>query len=405
MIKQLYRKFPKIRFALWDRAEERPSPVTTYYLILVPVICLMIMGFVMVFSASTILAISEGQNPYLAYTRHLIIMGVGALVLAIVMRLPAKFWMIFTPFIFLATLVGQGLVLTPLGIEIGGNKNWISLPVIGPVQPGEALKVGLALWIGWILIRPHIDRSNPLHMGINVGFPVLLSIGLIMAGEDMGTALIFLALVAGALIAAGIPLRWWAYLSVVAAAGSAFFVVQKPSRLTRVLGVIPGFREPPSTHLPEQGDHALWALGSGGLTGLGPGASREKWNYLAAAHTDFIYAVLGEELGLIGTMFVLVSFGVLLYGIYRLTTWHHDDFARITTGAIGTWIGAQAIVNMGFVVGLTPIIGVPLPLISTGGSAFLVTCLAFGIVLGFARQDAGMERAFGVRNLLRNPSK
>lgn len=405
MIKQLHRKFPKIRFALWDRTEERPSPVTTYYLILVPVICLMVMGFVMVFSASTILAISEGQNPYLAYTRHLVIMGVGALVLAIVMRLPAKFWIIFTPLIFLGTLIGQGLVLTPLGMEVGGNKNWINIPIIGPVQPGEALKVGLALWLGWILIRPHIDRANPLHMGINVGLPVLASIGLIMAGEDMGTALIFLALVAGALIAAGIPLRWWAYLSVVAAAGSAFFVVQKPSRLTRILGVIPGFREPPSTHLPEQGDHALWALGSGGLTGLGPGASREKWNYLAAAHTDFIYAVLGEELGLIGTMFVLVSFGVLLYGIYRLTTWHRDDFARITTGGIGTWIGAQAIVNMGFVVGLTPIIGVPLPLISTGGSAFLVTCLALGIVLGFARQDAGMERAFGVRNLLRNPSK
>ncbi|MDO5729054.1 MAG: putative peptidoglycan glycosyltransferase FtsW [Actinomycetaceae bacterium] len=404
MIKQLYQKIPKFRLDLWGRGDESPSPVTTYYLILVPVICLMVMGFVMVFSASTILAISDGQNPYLAYARQLIIMALGALVLTVVMRLPKKLWMWIIPAVFLGTLIGQGLVLTPLGVEAGGNKNWISIPLIGLVQPGEALKIGLSLWLGWVLVRPHIDRTNPLHMGVNVGLPVLASIGLIMAGEDLGTALIFIALVAGALITAGIPLRWWAYLSVIAGAGAAFFVVQKPSRLTRILGVLPGFRQEPSTHLPEQSDHALWALGSGGLTGLGPGASREKWNYLAAAHTDFIYAILGEELGLIGTMFVLVNFGVLLYGIYRLSTWHHDEFARITTGAIGAWIGAQAIVNMGFVVGLTPIIGVPLPLISTGGSAFLFTCVALGVVLGFARRDAGMERAFGVRNLLRSSS-
>lgn len=397
----LRQRIPKIRLGLPEGPREAPSPVTTYYLILVPVACLMVMGFVMVFSASTILAISEGQSPYVAYIRHLIIMAVGVIGLALIMRLSERFIRMVSPIVLLGTLFAQALVLTPLGIEAGGNTNWLAVPFIGQVQPGEALKVGLALWMGWILVRPTIDRTNPTHMLINIGFPVLLSLALVMAGEDMGTALIYLALIAGALIVAGIPGRWWLYLFLAATVAVSFFVVQKPSRLTRILGVIPGFREAPSTHLPEQGDHALWALGSGGLTGVGPGASREKWNYLAAAHTDFIYAVLGEEMGLIGTLFVLISFGVLLYGIYRLTTWHHSEFARITSAAIGAWIGSQAIVNMGFVVGLTPIIGVPLPLISTGGSAFLFTCVGLGLVLGFARHDAGMERAFGARNLLR----
>ncbi|MDO5719977.1 MAG: putative peptidoglycan glycosyltransferase FtsW [Actinomycetaceae bacterium] len=401
MISTLRQRIPKIRLGVPEGEQKAPSPVTTYYLILVPIICLMVMGFVMVFSASTILAISEGQNPYAAYIRNLIIMAIGVVTLAIIMRLSERIIRLTTPLVFLGTLGAQALVLTPLGIEVGGNTNWLAVPLIGQVQPAEALKVGLALWMGWILVRPTIDRTNATHMLVNVGLPVLFSLGLVMAGEDMGTALIFLALVAGALIVAGIPWRWWLYLAIAATTAVSFFVVQKPSRLTRILGVIPGFREPPSTHLPEQGDHALWALGSGGLTGVGPGASREKWNYLAAAHTDFIYAVLGEEMGLIGTLFVLICFGVLLYGIYRLTTWHQSDFARITSAAIGAWIGSQAIVNMGFVVGLTPIIGVPLPLISTGGSAFLFTCVGLGIILGFARHDAGMERAFGTRNLLR----
>lgn len=405
MIAKLKARIPQVEFRS-NKTDEPPSPVTTYYLILVPVISLIVVGFIMVFSASTVRVISQGENPYIAYIRNLVIMAFGVLILAVSMRIPEKTWKMVAPWVFLGTLALQYLVITPLGVESGGNTNWIQFPGIPfLIQPSEALKIGTALLIGWVLTKTTIDRTNPVHVGVNVGVPLVFALGGVMLGHDLGTALIFVALAIGALAAAGIPGKWFLVLAGVGALFISFALFSNQSRLHRVISVLPGFREPPNTAAPEQGDHALWALGSGGLTGVGPGASKEKWNYLAEAHTDFIFAILGEELGLIGTMFVVITFGVMVYGFYRQIMNHHSDFARIVTGGIGMWIGSQALVNMGAVVGLTPIIGVPLPLISTGGSAFVATCIALGIVLSFARHDTGMEKAFGIRTLLRDPRK
>ncbi|MDO5049647.1 MAG: putative peptidoglycan glycosyltransferase FtsW [Actinomycetaceae bacterium] len=405
MIAKLKARIPQIEFRS-SRTEEAPSPITTYYLILVPVISLIIVGFIMVFSASTVRVIAQGENPYFAYVRNLLIMGAGVAFMLISMRIPQGFWRAVSPWVFLVTLGMQFLVGTSLGVASGGNTNWIQFPGIPfLIQPSESLKVGMAMFIGWVLTKRTVDRRNPVHVGVNVGIPLMFALGGVMLGHDLGTALIFVALAVGALAAAGIPEKWFLILGGVGSLFVAFALFSNQSRLARVISVLPGFRKPPDMSAPEQGDHALWALGSGGLTGVGPGASKEKWNYLAEAHTDFIFAILGEEMGLIGTMFVVVTFGVLVYGFYRLMTNHSSDYARIVTGGIGMWIGAQALVNMGAVVGLTPIIGVPLPLISTGGSAFIATCVGLGVVLSFARQDTGMEKAFGIRTLLRNPRK
>lgn len=405
MIAKLKARIPQIEFRS-NKTDDPPSPVTTYYLILVPVISLIVVGFIMVFSASTVRVISQGENPYFAYIRNLVIMAFGVIGLVISMRIPEKTWKAVTLPVFLATLVMQFAVITPLGVESGGNTNWIMIPGIPfLIQPSEALKLGMALFIGWVLTKSTIDSTNPVHVGVNVGIPLAIALGGVMLGHDLGTALIFVALAVGALAAAGVPGKWFAIVGGVGALFVGFALFSNQSRLHRVISVLPGFREPPNTSAPEQGDHALWALGSGGLTGVGPGASKEKWNYLAEAHTDFIFAILGEELGLIGTMFVVIAFGVMVYGFYRLIMNHRSDYARIVTGAIGMWIGSQALVNMGAVVGLTPIIGVPLPLISTGGSAFVATCVALGIVLSFARRDTGIEKAFGIRTLLRDPRK
>lgn len=399
-LKERFSRIPKLQFGSGERVE--PSPVTTYYLILVPVISLIVIGFIMVFSASTVRVISQGGNPYTAYIRDLAIMAVGVLGMLIVMRMPIKFWKSVSPWVFLFTLVLQFGVITPLGVASGGNTNWISIPGLNVlIQPSELLKVGLVLFIGWVLTRFPIDRRNLLQVAVNVGFPFAIAILGIMLGHDLGTALVVLALVGGALAAARVPGKWFGIGVLIAVPLAVFAVFMNGSRRERVMAVIPGFRRPPNPAAPEQIDHAMWALGSGGLTGVGPGASKEKWNYLAEAHTDFIFAILGEELGLLGTMFVLVAFGVLLYGLTRLTLNHSDDYARIVTGGVTTWVGAQAIINMGAVVGVLPIIGVPLPLISTGGSAFVATCGAIGIVLSFARKDSGMEKAFGARNLFR----
>ena len=143
--------------------------------------------------------------------------------------------------------------------------------------------------------------------------------------------------------------------------------------------------------------HGLWGLGTGGLSGVGLGASREKWSYLPEAHNDFIFAIIGEELGLLGTLLVLALFGGLALGMFRIVRRHTDPFVQIATAAVATWILAQALVNIGVVIGLLPVIGVPLPLVSAGGSAMISTLIAIGVLLAFARSEPGAAQALATR--------
>ncbi|MDT3768094.1 putative peptidoglycan glycosyltransferase FtsW [Gleimia hominis] len=405
LLKRLNLRMPKLRFKPASEPPAPPSNVTTYYMIYGSVLCLMFVGFIMVFSASAVSSIAEGLNPYLAYMRNCLIMVLGLVLFHLVARVPARIWNSFALLIFFATLGLQLLVLTPLGRGEGGNRNWLKLPGLPMVQPAEILKLGLILLLAHVLVQSRLKHDNLWHMVPNFFLPCALAIGAIMGGHDLGTALIFVAIILCIMLLVDFPRRWYWYLAGGGLFVVGFFVMQKSSRLARILSVIPGFKEPPSTHAPEQLDHAIWALGAGGLTGVGPGASREKWNYLAAAHTDFIYAILGEELGLIGAVAVLVCFGVLAVGMYRVIMHHSDPFARYVTAGVNGWIASHALVNMGAVVGLTPIIGVPLPLISTGGSAFVFTSIALGIVVGFARQEAGISKTMGVRHWVSKPIK
>lgn len=398
------RWFQRLPVLAWDsdaKETHEISPVTTYYLVLVPVICLILVGLIMVFSASTVTDIGLGLNPYTAYLRNLAIMVAGVIVMAVGMRLPVKFYQLSTIALALLAIVLQGLVATPLGQEIGGNRNWLAIPGLPSFQPSELLKLALAMFLGWVMLKAHIDRNNPVHVAVNIGIPVLISLGLVMLGSDLGTALIFVALAIAVLLALDIPGRWYWLLGLVGGGMAGYYVASKSSRMVRILQSLGlGNSSTSALQAPEQIDHSKWALGAGGLTGLGPGASREKWNYLSAASTDFIFAVLGEELGLVGTLFVVACFAALAVGFYRLSVYHHSIYGRVVSAGVGGWILSQAVVNMGMVVDLTPVIGVPLPLVSSGGTAFVVTCAAFAVVLSIARHDTGMERAFGMRTLM-----
>ncbi|MDO5722064.1 MAG: FtsW/RodA/SpoVE family cell cycle protein [Actinomycetaceae bacterium] len=400
-------RIPRLPAFVWEndgRQARKPSAVTTYYLILVPVVCLILVGLIMVFSASVVTDIARGLNPYKAYLRNLAIMSVGVVGMSIGMLLPPIFWQRIAVPVLAISAGLQMLVPTSLGIEIGGNRNWLKLPGLPPFQPAEILKLALILFLGWVVVKASIDRTNPIHIIVNIGLPVAGSLGLVMLGHDLGTALIFVALATAVLLAIDIPGRWYWVLGLFAGAFLAYYAVSKTSRMERILDSL-GFGLPSSISAPEQIDHSKWALGAGGLTGLGPGASREKWNYLSAASTDFIFAILGEELGLIGTLFVVACFTALAFGFYRLTVYHHSVYGRVVSAGIGGWILSQAIVNMGMVVDLTPVIGVPLPLVSTGGTAFIITCMAFAVVLSIARHDEGMEKAFGMRAVMARVSQ
>ncbi len=400
-MRRWFQRLPVLAWEGKSKPSREISPVTTYYMILIPVVCLILVGLIMVFSASTVTDIGLGLNPYTAYLRNLAIMAAGVMVMVLGMQLPVKFYQLLTIPLALIAAVLQSLVATSLGVAIGGNRNWLAIPGLPSFQPSELLKLALAMFLGWVLVKTQIDRTNPVHVGINIGIPVVVSLGLVMLGSDLGTALIFVALAMAVLMAIDIPGRWYWLLGLIGGGMAGYYVASKSSRLVRILQSLGlGSSSTSSLQAPEQIDHSKWALGAGGLTGLGPGASREKWNYLSAASTDFIFAVLGEELGLVGTLFVVACFAALAVGFYRLSVYHHSIYGRAVSAGVGGWILSQAVVNMGMVVDLTPVIGVPLPLVSSGGTAFVVTCAAFAVVLSIARHDTGMEQAFGMRTLM-----
>ena len=279
---------PRIRFG--SGREREDSPVATYYLVVIPALLLSVFGLVMGFSAQTVTAIAQGENPYTAYSRPLLIILVSLLIATFVQLVPQRWFVRLAPLIFGAALVFQGLVLSPLGRSEGGNANWVK---IGPVmaQPSELLKLALVVFLAFMVSKSASKRSDIKTMGVAVGLPLVVALGAVMLGRDMGTAMVVAMGALGAAWVAGLPKRWFGGLLMVAIPTLVLLVLSNPTRIRRILAVLPGTSKGPDESAPEQIDHSLWALGSGGLTGLGPGASREKWNYLQAAHTDFIFAI------------------------------------------------------------------------------------------------------------------
>lgn len=390
---RLRARIPRVEFA--TGGSHAPSPVLTYYLVVVPALVLCAFGLLMGFSAQAVtVMISEG-SPYEEFLKPAGIIAVSLAVAAFAQMLPERFWYAVCGWAFGAALAVQALVVTPLGMEVGGNRNWLAAPGVPlQLQPSEFLKLALVLALARVLTRRGARLDDPRQMAATAGVLILAAIGFVMLGHDMGTALVVAAAALGVLLVAGLPGRWLAGLGVAALPVIAFLVAQNPTRLTRVLAVLPGSSGPRDLSAPTQIDHALWALGSGGLTGLGPGASREKWDYLQAANTDFVFAIIGEEFGLLGTLTVVISLGLLVWGMARVAQNHASAFARATAGGVATWIAVQGLINVASVTGIGPVIGVPLPLVSYGGSSFLFTALAVAVVASLARGDAGMRLLF-----------
>jgi len=218
----------------------------------------------------------------------------------------------------------------------------------------------------------------------------------VLAGDDLGTALVLLLIVSGCLWVAGVPMRMFGVAGAGAALGVALLTIGHGSRTTRI-GAFLNSNECDKTTDCYQTMHGKWGLASGGWGGLGLGQSREKWAYLPEAHNDFIFSILGEELGLVGTLLVLALFGLLAFAMIRMIRRHPDPFVQIATGGILCWIVGQALINIAVVIGLAPVIGLPLPLVSAGGSALIMTMAALGVVIAFARSEPGAQEALRAR--------
>ena len=371
------------------------SAVASYYLIVGAVALLVALGLVMVLSSSSVSSLrdSDGTSPYGIFFNQARYALIGLPLAWLASRLPVGFYKRFAWPVLLGALALQALV--PLiGITVRGNQNWIRIGGQS-IQPSEFAKLALAVWLGVVLARKRPLLHRWVHVLVPAVLVALVTVGLVLLGHDLGTALILLLLLAGALFVAGVPMRFFAVGIVVA----GFAVVQLAQASPRRMNLINAFFSPncDTQGACYQTTRGMYGLASGGLTGIGLGESREKWSYLPMAHNDFIFAILGEELGLLGTLLVLGLFGVLAFALTRVVRRHTDPFVQISTGAIGAWVLGQALINIAVVIGLLPVIGVPLPLVSAGGSALVTTMVAMGVVLSFARSEPGAAEALAAR--------
>jgi cell division protein FtsW len=377
----------------WDR------PLTAYYLILGGSLLITVLGLVMVYSASQITALQMALPGSYFFRKQLLAALIGGALLYAASRMPVKLHRALAYPILAGAVFLMALVQVPgVGMAVNGNQNWISLGGSFQIQPSEFGKLALVLWGADLMARKQDKRllTQWKHMLVPLVPVAFMLLGLIMLGGDMGTAIILTAILFGLLWLAGAPTRL--FVGVLSVAGLIGFVLIKtsPNRMARLACI--GATEPRSGAADcWQAVHGIYALASGGIFGSGLGASVEKWGQLPEAHTDFIFAVTGEELGLAGTLSVLALFAALGYAGIRVAGRTEDPFVRYAAGGVTTWITAQAVINMGAVLGLLPIAGVPLPLFSYGGSALLPTMFAIGLLIAFARDEPAARAALAMR--------
>jgi cell division protein FtsW len=382
---------------------------STYYLILGATLALTAIGIMMVLSASSVESIAAGQSPYGDALKQGLFAAIGVFCMFVLSRVNVVWLKRFAwPAIIVAVIL---LVLVLLvGRRTLGNQNWID---IGPFtfQPSEAAKLALALWMATVLSRKAQLLSHWSHALVPVVFPGgLVVIGLIMAGNDLGTSMIVMVIMAAALFFAGIRLYLFAIAGAVLTAVAGITAVASPNRVCRILSWT-GQECAGGTDLNYQSTNGLYGLASGGWLGVGLGQSRQKYSWIPEAHNDFIFAIIGEELGLVGTVVVLILFGILGAAIYRVVASQEDMFQRVLAGSIMVWLLGQGTVNMAVVTGLAPVIGVPLPFISYGGSALLMSLCAIGVVLSLARAQMAPNLqpkrllTFGVKAGRKNPPR
>ncbi len=374
-------------------------PDAPYYMILGSLTFLSALGIVMVLSASSVVSLQQSGSTYSIFFRQLIFFAISILAILLVSNWRTSVWDRITRYSFLLSFLALCLPLIPgIRLRVNGNTNWIHFAGF-TMQPSEFAKLGLILWAAGQLRKfdeTVPDRSPLRHVGFVLSGTLPLII-LILKGGDLGTTVIILGVVSTMLFVSGLPLRHFILLGALAVAGVVGLIALAPYRLHRFAAVLDPFAPAVYKLAGWQPAHSVMGLASGGLFGVGLGASRQKWGNLSEAHTDFIFAVVGEELGLLGTLVVLILYAALIYGIFRTAMQTKDLFARYACAGVGAWLLMQVIINVGSVIGVLPVVGVTLPFISYGGSSLIANSLGVGYVLNIARKDPQVRAAIKSR--------
>ncbi|MFL2001722.1 putative lipid II flippase FtsW [Microbacterium sp. A1-JK] len=360
------------------------APVPSEFLLIASTALLLTgFGLVMVLSATS--ALNGGADPY----DHVIKQGVFALLgiplMFVASRMPVSFWRKIAWVALIGATAFQLLVFVPgLGVESYGNRNWVVIAGF-QFQPAEFLKIALALWMGAVLYRKRTLLTSWSHVFIPVVPVGIMVVATVLAGKDLGTAMILVLVILAALFFSGVKLRIFILPAIAALGAVAFFAVSSPNRMARIMSFLNAGTLDCYYDDCYQALHGVWGLAGGGVFGLGLGNSREKYDWLPAAANDYIFAIVGEELGLIGCAVILALFALFAVGAFHIIRKTDDSFVRIVAGAITIWIVGQALINIGVVLRVLPVLGVPLPFMSQGGTSLLSVLLACGVLLSFAR--------------------
>lgn len=347
-------------------------------------IFLVVFGLVMVLSSSSIDSLVANRDAFYVFTRQSLFALAGFFLMVVItaFKLPALRFSVRY-----ALLLGFGMQLSVpfIGITVNGNTNWISIFGL-TLQPAEFLKVALIMYIAWFVSNREEELDDPKR----VLYPILLvggaALALVMIGRDLGTATIIALIVFGTSAIVGAPLKPLGQIFVLVAIAGVFAATSSASRMARITAWLnPG--SPTSEAFNWQYEHGTWALAAGGIFGVGLGNSKMKWSWIPEVENDFIFAVIGEELGLIGALVVIGIFALLISSLIGIMNRSESTFSRVLVVGVIVWIVSQSAVNIAVVLGVLPVLGVPLPLISAGGSSMIATLGAIGLVLAIEKDN------------------
>ena len=355
------------------------------YVLLLAAAAILSLGLVMILSASSVTAGVQFHDPYYFFTRQLMWTVIGLVGFLVAMRIDYHVWRRLAPIGLVVSFLLLTAVLVPgIGRSVSGSRRWLGIGSLA-FQPSEVIKLSLVVYIAaWLAGKNQRDMRHFLRGTAPVLGLVVFACGLILAEPDLGTAGALLATSIVLLYVAGTPMLQFGAIFGLALPGLALAIATSAYRRQRFLAFLN-----PQAHPLSSGYHilqSLYALGSGGLFGVGLGHSRQKYFYLPEEHTDFIFAVLGEELGLIGGLLVLSLFAVLIWRGYRAATRAPDLFGCLLAAGITSMLAVQAVVNIGVVTALLPITGIPLPMVSFGGSSLVFTMIGLGMLTNVTRQ-------------------
>jgi cell division protein FtsW len=376
------------RAAARDKADILRANNRTTTSILVVVVVLIVIGLGATQSASSAIAIDWTEDRFYFFRRQLIGVGVGLVALLVASRVPYGFYRKLAVPGFVLT-VGLLVAVLMSGVTRGGATRWLSIGGF-LFQPSEVAKLSLIVVVAYLLERKHRLLDRFAHLMV----PLLATVGivgvLVIRQPDLGTLIVIAAACLGVILASDAPFRYIAFLAVAAVMVMTILAFDESYRVGRIVGFLDPFADAQGRGY--QVIQGYYALGNGGLFGVGLGASRARWFYLPNAHTDFIFAIIGEETGLIGGLTIIALFIVLGVAGWVVAARAPDRFGRMVAAGITVWISFQALVNIGGVLGAVPITGIALPFVSFGSTALVVSMAAIGVLVNISQSGVAPKR-------------